>query len=125
MMSNSALPLSYPTGLCIRPKRHAQFIIFSGGRGKRNKRKAKLQELLDLSFLPSWAGLAKRSKSAHEGKRSWDLHVVYWEGFFIPSPPSPPGRVRSRRPPVIWSISRSNRFKTASRRHQDEKKTTR
>ena len=67
-------------------------------------------------------------KSAHEGRRyddwSWDLNRLYWEGFFIPSPPSPPAFS------VPWGfsgespLSRSNRPKTASRRLQDEMKTT-
>ena len=53
--------------------------------------------------------------------RRWDLNVVYWEGFVIPSPPSPPA------PGVLYAAIVGTRLAAsfASRRLQDDVKTRR
>ena len=42
-----------------------------------------------------------------ERRTEWDLSRLYWEGFFIPSPPLPAGGPRVRQPPGGEGLKRS------------------
>ena len=48
---------------------------------------------------PRAANLNRPTKVRTKDETEWDLRIVYWEGFFIPSPLSPPPKTPPDPPP--------------------------
>ena len=80
------------------------------------------------SLLPSWAVLAKRPESAHEGRTSksdWRRPLDHSGGGFTPPPPPPPGFrtlfQHAGERVMFASTSLLRRLKTTSTRRQHDK----